>query len=412
MSGTGNGTALYGTKPDQTKRDQPRRRNRVFCVPSRIILNEQGTSFFTGHDRPLHHFETTGGERQFGFHLERAGYSWLKGLILNSYLKKIEIQVKDAAASRSHLEDIIKLVFFSMFRHRINASILSYIYDSPVIRAWNRGNPKKSIGPGMKLREGAFRDLLNAKVPGGLEKLKAELYQKIIKNLPTVSPGPWDDSRDKCHFIAEVISRINPLILFVLAGSRGDDRFMLIQNMVREILGFMHRLDMVNLAALLTIELVSAAERSALVRLLEDTGNVIGILEDPGKRKSIMEEKRFRGSTVVAAIPGGLPQENRRLRFRISVYNDGADTDADAERRLMEDFTVRNFTFKDGRDLEEFFKAPRSRRENSVYEDSGLCFYHLNTLRDQCRKNNILLDASIKNSHSGKSVVTSLWFGF
>ncbi|MDR0622968.1 MAG: hypothetical protein LBG10_00880 [Treponema sp.] len=394
----------------EARGEQKRRRDLFFPLPSRIILNEQGVSFFMAHHRPLHCFESADGERQFGFRLETAGYSWLKKLIMNNYLKKVEIQVRDISVCRGHLEDVVKLVFFSMFRRRINASIPGHVYDSPMIRAWNRANPKKSIGPGMKIRERPFRDILNAKSPGRLEELKNELYRGIIKNLSSLPAEPRDDYRERCNFTADVISNMSPLVFFVLAGSREDDKRILVQNISRGILEFIHRLDMVNLAALLAIELVSAAERSALVRMLEYAGNITGILEDPEKRKSIMKEKRFRGSTVVAAVPEDIPQADRRIRFRISVYNDGAD--AEEERRLMEDFTVRNFTFKDGRDLEEFFRAPRSKRENSVYEDNGLCFYHLNTLRDQCRKNNILLDAAIKNSSSGKSVVTSLWFGF
>jgi hypothetical protein len=405
MTGTADDTAVRGAR-----KEQKRRRDLFFPIPSRIILNERGASFFMAHGRPLHCFESADGERQFGFRLETAGYSWLKKLIMNKYLKKVEFQVRDISACRGHLEDVVKLVFFSMFRHRINASIPGHVYDSPMIRAWNRINPKKSIGPGMKIRERPFRDLLNAKSPGRLEKLKEELYGKIIKNFPSLPAEQRHDYRERCSFTADVISNMSPLVFFVLAGSRDDDKQMLVQNISQGILEFIHRLDIVNLAALLAIELVSAAERSALVRMLENTGNITGILGDPGKRKSIMKEKRFRGSTVVAAVPADIPQEGRRLRFRISVYNDGADVEE--ERRLMEDFGVQNFTFKDGRDLEEFFKAPRSRRENSVYEDNGLCFYHLNTLRDQCKKNNILLDAAIKNSPSGKSVVTSLWFGF
>jgi hypothetical protein len=409
------GTAVCETRGDETGRDAAGRRNSFFAIPSRIILNERGISFFTAHHRPLHSFEAAGGERQFGFRLETAEYLWLKKLIMNRYLKKAEVQVRDASACRGHLEDVIKLVFFSMFRHRINVSLLGYIYESPMIRAWNRSNPKKSIGPGVKLREGSFRDLLYAKSPGRLEALKGELYRGVIKYLPAPSAEQREDYRERRNFIAEVISGINPLILFVLAGSRDADKIMLVHNISRGILEFIHRLDIVNLAALLAIELVSAAERSALVRLLENTGNISGILGDPDKRKAVMKEKHFRGSTVVVSLPADIPQENRRLRFRISVYNDGAD--AEEERKLMEDFTVQNFTFRDGRDLEEFLKLPWSRRENSVrrnsvYEDHGLCFYHLNTLRDQCKRNKILLDAAIKNSPSGKSVVTSLWFGF
>jgi hypothetical protein len=124
-----------------------------------------------------------------------------------------------------------------------------------------------------------------------------------------------------------------------------------------------------------------------------------------------MDEKRFRGSTVVVAIPREPAPENRRLRFRLSVYNDGAD--AEAERKLMEDFTERSYSFNMGQHLADFFKAAPARRDRSVvYEDNGLCFYYLTILQTQCRKNNILLDANIKKSDSGESVVTTLRFGF
>jgi hypothetical protein len=394
----------------ENRQEQKRQRDLFFRIPSRIILNEKGTSFFIAHEKPLHCFETADGERRFGFHLERTGFSWLKKLILNNYLKKMEIQIKDISSFRVQLEDTIKLVFFSMFRHRINTSILSAVYDSRMVRAWNRLNPRKSIGPGMKMAEESFRELLNSKAPGRLEDLKSELYHTVLESLPPSLVRQQDDPRDLRNFITELIFHINPLVFFVLAGSKNTDAVMLIRNISGEIVECIYRFDIVNLAALLTIELVSAAERSALVRMMENAGNITSLLENPNKRKSIMEERCFRGSTVVVSVPGEIPQENRRMRLRISVHNDGAD--AEAERRLMEDFTERNFSFKDGKDLEEFFKTPRSRRENSVYEDNGMCFYHLNALQEQCRRNKIPLDTAIKNSHSGKSVITTLWFGF
>jgi hypothetical protein len=123
-----------------------------------------------------------------------------------------------------------------------------------------------------------------------------------------------------------------------------------------------------------------------------------------------MEEKHFRGSTIVIAMPGETVSENRRLRFRLSVYNDGAD--AESERKLMEDFTERSYSFNEGRHLADFFKIPSYKREPWVYEDNGLCFYYLTILQEQCRTNKILLDANIKQSGSSDSVVTTLRFGF
>ncbi|MDR2313002.1 MAG: hypothetical protein LBE02_00525 [Spirochaetaceae bacterium] len=394
----------------ESQKEQNRQRDLFLCIPSRIILNERGSSFFIAHGKTLHCFETADRERQFGFHLEKTEFSWLKKLILNNYLKKMEIQIRDISVCRAYLEDAIKLIFFSMFRHRINASILSSVYNSPLVRTWNRINPKKSIGSGIKVPEGSFEKLLNSKAPGKLGELKTMLRDKIAEGIPPSFAESREDSRDLHNFIDELVFRINPLVFFVLAGSDEEDSRRLIQNISREVIEYIRRFDIVNLAALLTIELVAAAERSALVRILEYTGNITELLKDPNKRKTIMEKKGFRGSTVVVSLPGEMPRENRRFRFRISIHNNGAD--AKEERRLMENFTEQSFSFKDGKDLKEFFKTSPSRRENSVYEDGGLCFYHLNALQDQCKKNNILLDTAIKNSYSGKSVVTTLWFGF
>jgi hypothetical protein len=402
---------FQGLAAGEKKPEKRRQRNLFLCVPSRIILNEKGISFFISHNHRLHRFETADGERHFGFRLEKTGFAWLKKLLLKDYLKKIEIQVKDISACRLHVEDAVKMVFFSMFRRRINSSIMEYIYESPMLRTWNRANPKKSIGPGMNIAEGAFRRLLDSRMPGELEQLKSELFHKVIQTLPASFVETREDPRDLHNFVRELINDLNSLILFVLAGSGGEERRRLIQNICEVIREALRRFDILNLASFLTIELVSAAERSSLVRMLEHSGDVKSILESPERRKSIMEEKRFRGATVVLAVPPETFSGNRRLRFRLSVYNDGADLAA--ERKLMEDFTERSYTFKDGRHLEEFFKTPGTGRGAGagVYEDNGMCFYYLTILRDGCAKNNILLDAAVKNSHSGKSVVTTLWFG-
>jgi hypothetical protein len=387
-----------------------RNRELALRIPLRIILNEGGASFFTAHKQRLHYFETAEGTRHAGFRLEKTAFSWLKKLLLRRYIEKIEIDIRDISVCRPHLEDAVKLVFFSLFRRRIDLSLLNCIYGSPMLRAWNRANPKKSIGPGVSIAEESFRGLLNSMAADRLGEVRGELFNKIVRHLhPSIVEGR-EDPREIHNFIRELIAGFNPLIPFVLIGSRREDRFRLIESISSRIIHFTGGLDVLNLASLLTVELVSAAERSALVRLLGNAGDIRTRLEDPGRRKSIMEAERFRGSTVVVAVPKESAPESRRLRFRISVYNDGAD--AERERKLMEDFTERSYSFKGGQDLEDFFKTPLSRRAPGMYEDDGLCFYYLTILQNQCRKNSIFLDTAIKKSHSGKSAVTTLRFGF
>jgi hypothetical protein len=173
---------------------------------------------------------------------------------------------------------------------------------------------------------------------------------------------------------------------------------------------FVRRVDILDLASLLGIELASAAERSALVRFLGNRSDTRVYLESPSRRASLIAEKNFRGSTVVVAVPREINDGKYRLRFRFSVYNDGSNVEAD--RKLMEDFTERSYSFSSGQDLEDFFRSAQRGHVPGIYEDNGLCFYYLNILRQQCTKENILLETHIKASTSGRSVVTTLRFGF
>ncbi|MDR0709708.1 MAG: hypothetical protein LBF77_06555 [Spirochaetaceae bacterium] len=404
-------TAIKERVSNERKVKDGRNRDLLFSIPSRIILSAEGMSFFLSHKRQLHCFETADGERHFGFHIQKAGFAWVKKLLLKGYIRKIEIQVKDITSYRRHLEDGVRMVFFSMLRRRISLSVMEYIYTSPLVKAWNRKNPKKSFGPGVRLAEENIRRILSTGTGDRIEDLKAELYRNIIGAIP---PSVWDaqeDPRSLYNFIREVTEDFNLLVFFVLAGSRGEDRLRLLRDISVRVRDLVMTMDILNLASLLVIELVSAAERSGLVRTLENTAtmNIRSILESPSRRKALMEEKDFRGSTVVISIPADANSENRRLRFRFSVHNDGAD--AEAERKLMEDVTERSYSFNEGRRLAEFFKTPPSKRGSGVYDDNGLCFYYLTILQEQCRAHKILLDANIKQSDFGDSVVTTLRFG-
>jgi hypothetical protein len=398
-------------KPSSTGFVQPKERNRsmFFNIPTRIILNGAGVSFFVSHNRFLHRFETSDGAEFFGFRLERVNYSWLKKLFLKGYLEKVEIQVKDISQNNQFLGDAIKMVFFAMYRRRISLSVMENIYESPMLRAWNRANPRKQIRPGARISEKSLRDLLQT-MPDKVTDIQNRLLEFVLAKLPQVEPATDGEDRRRLHnFIRELIAETDPLIFFVLVGSRNEDKENLLRNISQQISQYVKHIDILDLASLLGIELVSAAERSALVRLMGGRQDIRSYLESPERRQGLMAEKKFRGSTVVVAVSKEILAEKHRLRFRFSVYNDGADVDM--ERKLMEDFTERSYSFSSGQALDEFFKTSHQNMP-MVYEDNGLCFYYLTILQEQCAKNHINLETHIQASTSGKSVVTTLRFGF
>jgi hypothetical protein len=381
-----------------------RKRLRVLPVPTRIVLNEAGVSFFVKYKRRLHRFETTDGSRQVGFRLESVSFAWLKKLFLKGYIEKVEMQVSDIAKNNSVLSDAVKLVFFAMFRHRISLSVLEYIYNSPLLRSWNRANPKQAIGPGVKISEKKLWASLES-VDDKVKTTQDGLKKTVLAILSYSVLEEDADEKRLINFIGEIVDDLDPLILFILVGSKDQDRRELIRNICGQISAFIKMIDILDMASLLTIELVSAAERSALLRVLGGKNAGASVLADSEKRKAIMEANKFRGTTIVVSVPKYAPKNNGRVKFRFSVYNDGADIKS--ERKLMEDFAERSYSFKTGQHLDEFF-----REAQDGYGDNGMRFYYLSILRDLCRRHNMLMDSGIKESRAGESLVTTLSFGF
>jgi hypothetical protein len=380
--------------------EQQRVKAKALNVPARILLNDAGVSFFLKHRQITHRFIDSEGETRFGFKMENMDFQWLKKMLLKGFVEKLEIRIFDIAGANSALNDAIRLVFFSIFRHRISLSVLEYMYNSPMLRSWNRANPKKSIGPGVRISKQVLHGTLeNHRYE--IEYLQMELRQMILGRVNLVRTK-WDDEKSLRNFISEIIRDFDPFILFILVGSPWDDRLVLLKNIASQILAFANMVDALDMASVLSIELVSAAERSALQRVMEKN-KIHKLVEDLPQLKSILKAESYRGTTMVVSIPRYTPGNRSRLKFRFSFYNDVVN--ADAERKLMEDFTERSTLYKAGKNLDDYWGS-----SGSAWDDNALRFYYLNMLRELCGRHNIMMESRINTA--GDSTVTSLLFGF
>jgi hypothetical protein len=315
-------------------------------------------------------------------------------------VEKLEIRIFDIASANAALTDAIRLVFFSIFRHRISLSVLEYMYHSPMLRSWNRANPKKSIGPGVKIsKQILYSTLENHRQE--TELLQMELRQMILERVNPMRTK-WDDEKSLQNFISEIIRDFDPFILFILVGSPWDDRMVLLKNIASQILAFASMVDALDMASVLSIELVSAAERSALRRVMEKN-KIHKLVEDLPQLKSILKKESYRGTTLVVSIPRYALGNGSRLKFRFSFYNDAIN--ADAERKLMEGFTERSTLYKTGKNLDVYFQE-----NGDIWDDNSLRFYYLNMLRELCDQHNIMMESRINSAED--STVTSLLFGF
>jgi hypothetical protein len=331
---------------------------------------------------------------------------WLKKMLLKGFVEKIEMKINEIARTGDVLNDAVRLIFFAMFRHRITLSIMDHIYNSPVLRSWNRANPKRSIGPGVSVPKETIKAVLEP-LETVTEQIRMRIKRLVMREINQVR-NKWDDEEKLDFLINEIVLDLDPLISFVLVGSREEDRGALIRSIAGRIVAFAGMVDAIDMASLLSIELASAAERSALTRVMMHQ-NISGLLKEIPKLQPLMKKGKFRGTTVVVSIPRYAGKSMDRLKFRFSFYNDA--TDADTERRLMEDFTERNKRFNQETKLDDFFS------KEELYGDNAMRFYYLTMLRQLCQKRNIIMNLGIRDAQSSSqdslenASVTTLSFG-
>jgi hypothetical protein len=301
--------------------ERQRVKAKTLHIPARILLNDAGVTFFLKHLQTPDRFSDSEGESRFGFKKENLDFQWLKKMLLKGFVEKLEIRIFDIASANAALTDAIRLVFFSIFRHRISLSVLEYMYHSPMLRSWNRANPKKAIGPDVKIaKQVLYSTLENHRQE--TEYLQMELRQMILERINPIR-RKWDDEKSLRNFISEIIHDFDPFILFILVGSPWDDRMVLLKAIASQILAFANMVDALDMASVLSIELISVAERSALRRVMEKN-KIHKLVEDLPQLKSVLKKESYRGTTLVVSIPHYAPGRmnpagsGSRLKFRFS----------------------------------------------------------------------------------------------
>jgi len=331
---------------------------------------------------------------------------WLKKMLLNGFIEKIEMKITEIARTSDILNDAIRLIFFAMFRHRITISVMDHIYNSPVLRAWNRANPKRFIGPGVTVPKETIKTVLKP-LETSIVEIQMRIQRLVMNKIDQVR-SKWDDEEKLFFLIDEIVFSLDPLISFILVGSKEEDRDLLIKSIASQIIAFADMADAIDMASLLSIELASAAERSALTRVMTQQ-NISGLLKDIPNLKPLVTESKFRGTTIVVSIPRYAGKSKDRLKFRLSFYNDAAD--ADTERRLMEDFSGQNKRFGVETNLDDLFS------KEGVSGDNAMRFYYLTMLRQLCEKRGIIMNLSIRAAQGSSqdflenASVTTLSFG-
>jgi len=120
-------------------------KKRLLNLPIKLVLTQEGSTFFIKQNKKLLRFTLAGNVEEYGISLDSFVPDNIQRLILANYISKIEISQSELGSSRQEIMDLSKLIVFSLLYRQYDMFIFKQILASPVIKKWNRLNPANII---------------------------------------------------------------------------------------------------------------------------------------------------------------------------------------------------------------------------------------------------------------------------
>jgi hypothetical protein len=188
-------------------------------LPVRLVLTEEGASCLARVENSLKRGRTARDRTLIS--LQAFNPQTVQRLIQNRYLDSAEtsLQLRQLGQRRKNLMDLTRLVTHGFLYRQFDLRTFGALLGSPLIKQWNRGNPRNPIDArtplsGQHLAK-AMQQLLPHVHP--LQQQVAQLVERRIGQSAQV------DERDKALLLAtghRLLAGLSPVIWVVLAAHR------------------------------------------------------------------------------------------------------------------------------------------------------------------------------------------------
>ena len=118
-------------------------RKSVIDLPVKLVLTEEGTSFFIRKGKNLKKFKLADNVEEYGIILDTFSPASLQRMMLVDYISKVEISKSEFMSSRQEIMDLSKLVVYSMLYRQYDACVFARVLASDVIKKWNQPQPRQ-----------------------------------------------------------------------------------------------------------------------------------------------------------------------------------------------------------------------------------------------------------------------------
>lgn len=380
----------------------------VLKLPLKIILTQEGSTFFIKQNKKLLKFKLADNVEEYGIFLDEFTPASIQRLLLIDYISKIETSKPEFVSSRQETMDLSKLIVYSVLYRRYDAYIFNKILSSDVIKRWNRLNPANIIDEKTHINDNFLRNILKKNeqlIYEAKQEILSPLYTFINKNTSLLP----EEKNIQLLLSEKFMNNLRPFTWFIITKFKDADGFDNILRTIRSSLTeYMDKAKIAEYISLMLMELVINAENTNLRKEVKNMykGSVDPntVMFDPNIRKKVIAELERKHEVVFVSwkLGGGSTSIGTQGKLQIVVYN--KDDQSETVRESIND--------KKNADLKKKSLIDFYREIPEGDEDTSLGMYYLSYLSEACEKVNVRFESNANQFRDSDLTVINLSFVF
>ncbi|MEL3913114.1 hypothetical protein [Treponema pedis] len=381
-------------------------KKRILELPLKLILTQEGSTFFIKRNKKLLKFKLAGNVEEYGISLEKFIPETIQRLLLTDYISKIEISKPEFVSSRQEVMDLSKLIVYSVLYKQYDEFIFKQILASPVIKKWNRQNPASIVDEKTHINERFLANILqkNEKV---IYDAKNEILNPLITFIMKNNSLSPEEKNIQLFLSEKFLNNLRPFTWFIITKFRSNPDFDQILKAIRTgLVEYMDKTKIAEYIALMLMELILSAENMNLHKeakiLFPELGDPQEALFDPAIRRRLVAELERKRELVFVSWKIGGSGLGTQGKIQVTLYSKNEKSEA-----VRANFNDIKSADVDKNSLIDFYRALP---EGS--EDTGLGMYYISYLNDACEKVNVRFESSASRFEDSDLTVMNMSFMF
>jgi hypothetical protein len=384
-------------------------RKTILDLPLKLVLTEEGTTFFIRNRKKLNKFKLADNVEEYGIILDKFSPASVQRMLLIDYLSKLEISKSEFMTSRQEIMDLSKLIVYGILYRQYDSYIFAKMLASDVIKKWNRMNPANIIDEKTKINDSFLHSVISEKQKEIYEikqSILAPIYAHITRNTTLLS----EEKNVQLLLSEKFLNNLRPFTWFIVSKFKGAEGYdQLIKDIRSALSEYMDKSKIAEYVSLMIMELTMNAENSNLKReakeMFRGSVDMNAVLFDPNIRKQVIDSLERRNEFVYLSWKiGGSKSASigTQGRLQITLYNKESEY-----REMKASIDDKKSSDLKKKSLIDFYKELPESEANT---ELGL--YYLSYLSEACEKVNVKFESLVNQLKATDTAVITLTLNF